>query len=662
MSVSSYAKYEFTSNEQIEALKDYKYDLTGKGQEDKSVYEIMAIDASNYTMEFSDCFCRDDFEWIIPDLSTFIAERVREKSFVCHDAYFTNDVDGSTIEFDIEYNKGTLKIGTRESGESDEAECAEDCCDLSFVITGKLNKFDNRDNITDYIEAMGGYVKESVSKNTDFLICNDVNSNSKKIKKAREFDIPILSELEFISKFCNPYDFCEDESIKAPYDYRVITIDEIQNDSTSQSQSEKKWSTKTAYDGSLVITGYKGNDKSIVIPEYIGKSKVTSIEERAFSPWAKDHRIKSSERAHYYRTVLKQVTIPKSVSNIEQSAFHGCKGLKEVVIKGSVERIKEEVFSDCEKLAQISIAEGLERIDESAFSGCISLTSFDFPSTLKTIGSHAFKDCGFEKVTIPETVTEIEEGAFENCKSLSEASLPEGIEKIENRVFAGCRSLTSFGFPSTLHTIGYEAFYGCGFESLIIPATITEIEERAFENCWMLNTVNIPESLRIISAYAFERCSSLKSVIVPEGVEEIKEYAFDLCGNLEDICLPNTVNVIESCAFKFCTSLKRIELPNKLKKISAGLFYECKSLPEITIPNGVTEIEEYAFEECENLTKIELPESLKKIGVGAFAYCISLKNIAVPEGLEEISRSSIAGCEGLVNKSIQVPDSVRIVE
>lgn len=68
----------------------------------------------------------------------------------------------------------------------------------TFVITGSLEKFTNRDELKEYIEKLGGKVTGSVSKNTDYLINNDVMSGSSKNKKANELGIPILSEEDFI--------------------------------------------------------------------------------------------------------------------------------------------------------------------------------------------------------------------------------------------------------------------------------------------------------------------------------------------------------------------------------------------------------------------------------------------------------------------------------
>ncbi len=71
----------------------------------------------------------------------------------------------------------------------------------TFVITGKLTHFKNRDEIKARIEALGGKVAGSVSKNTHYLINNDVNSTSSKNMTAKSLGIPILSESDFIQTF-----------------------------------------------------------------------------------------------------------------------------------------------------------------------------------------------------------------------------------------------------------------------------------------------------------------------------------------------------------------------------------------------------------------------------------------------------------------------------
>ena len=72
---------------------------------------------------------------------------------------------------------------------------------LTFVITGSLENFTNRKELEDIISHRGGKVSSSVSAKTDYLINNDVTSNSSKNKKARELGIPIISEGGLLEKF-----------------------------------------------------------------------------------------------------------------------------------------------------------------------------------------------------------------------------------------------------------------------------------------------------------------------------------------------------------------------------------------------------------------------------------------------------------------------------
>ena len=65
---------------------------------------------------------------------------------------------------------------------------------LTFVITGTLNTFDNRNQCKDMIESLGGKVAGSVSKNTSYLVNNDITSQSSKNKKAKELSVPIIEE------------------------------------------------------------------------------------------------------------------------------------------------------------------------------------------------------------------------------------------------------------------------------------------------------------------------------------------------------------------------------------------------------------------------------------------------------------------------------------
>lgn len=103
-----------------------------------------------------------------------------------------------------DYNYGMLQrlLDKVTIAEADrQAEVGTRCAGLTFVVTGDVHHFKNRNELKAYIESQGGKVTGSVSKSTSFLINNDVTSTSGKNKKAQELGIQILSEDDFIAKY-----------------------------------------------------------------------------------------------------------------------------------------------------------------------------------------------------------------------------------------------------------------------------------------------------------------------------------------------------------------------------------------------------------------------------------------------------------------------------
>ena len=86
-------------------------------------------------------------------------------------------------------------------GQASSAPTGSGCQGLTFVITGDVHHYKNRNELKAYIESQGGKVTGSVSKSTNFLINNDVESTSGKNQKAKALSIPIISEEDFIARF-----------------------------------------------------------------------------------------------------------------------------------------------------------------------------------------------------------------------------------------------------------------------------------------------------------------------------------------------------------------------------------------------------------------------------------------------------------------------------
>ena len=101
---------------------------------------------------------------------------------------------------------------------------------LGFVVTGKLLKYPNRSALESVILHNGGTIQSTVSTNTNYLINNDINSTSSKNKKAKELNIPIISEQEFIDMLG------DDESATAELSAKVL-MGEVKPANTTKRKS-----------------------------------------------------------------------------------------------------------------------------------------------------------------------------------------------------------------------------------------------------------------------------------------------------------------------------------------------------------------------------------------------------------------------------------------
>ena len=139
------------------------------------------------------------------------------------------------------------------------------------------------------------------------------------------------------------------------------------------------------------------------------------------------------------------------------------------------------------------------------FQECYSLNYVNFLNpNIKKIPANCFDTCGLLSITIPSSVTEIEDGAFYSTFYLERVNLNEGLESIGNRSFENSNSIKELKFPSTLKSIGEKSFYE--------TSSLVKLE--------------LNDGLETIGENAFLGCRSLKSVTIPASVTSIGEKAF----------------------------------------------------------------------------------------------------------------------------------------
>ena len=274
----------------------------------------------------------------------------------------------------------------------------------------------------------------------------------------------------------------------------------------------------------------------IVIPESItyngSKYSVTSIGDWAFS----------------FCSGLTSVTIPNSVTIIGRYAFDGCISLTSVTIPNSVTSIGDYVFIYCTGLTSITIPNSVTSVGDGAFSGCSGLTSITIPNSVTSIGELAFDECsGLTSITIPNSVTSIGDYVLNSCDGIKNTiivndmfvylpktytghySIPENITKIIGGAFENCSGLTSVTIPNSVTSIGGYAFFYCsGLTSVTIPNSVTSIGDWAFSECSGLTSVTIPNSVTSIGDWAFDCCDNLKNVYCySEEVPSTNVWIFD---------------------------------------------------------------------------------------------------------------------------------------
>lgn len=163
---------------------------------------------------------------------------------------------------------------------------------------------------------------------------------------------------------------------------------------------------------------------------------------------------------------LTEIKIPKGVTCIEASAFNGCRSLRHAEIPAGVTAIDYWVFEGCENLTEIVIPEGVTSIGFSAFRGCRKLASIRIPESVTKFGGCIFEGTPWLEqhpddlvivnhvlitykgqdtvLRIPEGVTDIVEGAVNDCSHLEHIIIPDSVTGIGKAAFKKSSGLERF--------------------------------------------------------------------------------------------------------------------------------------------------------------------------------------------------------------------------
>jgi hypothetical protein len=187
---------------------------------------------------------------------------------------------------------------------------------------------------------------------------------------------------------------------------------------------------------------------------------------------------------------LVSVNIPNNGKSIGNYAFFSCSLLDSVTIPNSVTSVGNSVFNYCTSLTSVTIGSGVTKIGKYAFSSCRSLEAINVSSNNNVYASengvlynknktilHRYPAKGTStNFSIPNSVTSIEEFAFEGCTILTSVTIPDSVTIIGNEAFISSTSLTSVTIGSGVNSIGTTAFGLCtNLISITIPKSVRKI-------------------------------------------------------------------------------------------------------------------------------------------------------------------------------------------
>jgi hypothetical protein len=139
----------------------------------------------------------------------------------------------------------------------------------------------------------------------------------------------------------------------------------------------------------------------------------------------------------------------------------------------------------------------------------------------------------------------------------------------------------SFTIPDSVSVIGSGAFNDCrALRHIVIPETVRVIRRNAFAHC-SLESVTIPDSVEEIGDLCFYGCNNLRAIRLSRAIKDLGDAVFSGCSSLETIILPLSLEKIGDGLFMGCMSLKTVYLPNNAKPLRESMFIDCPNLPEI---------------------------------------------------------------------------------
>ena len=291
-------------------------------------------------------------------------------------------------------------------------------------------------------------------------------------------------------------------------------------------------------------------------------------------------------------------------------------------------------------------------LGSQAFKG-EPVTSVVMPNTITKVGLGSFQDCTqLASVTLSTGIAKLQQNMFTNCTSLTEITIPGGITQIPGSFLKGCTALTKLTIldGDGLLDMNANAFVDGGTSALrelyiyhaIDPAKATAMADKPFRGAPALEKVVLGGSVTELNASYFENCPALKTVVFESDVKALGTGVFANTA-IEEITLPEGLTTISSTLFANTKKLRKVTLGSAVDGIDA-LAFQNSAVSEINFPATLTYISEMAFSGTGLSGRLVLPEGLKRIGAQAFANIAGLTELVVPSTTTTIGDGVVMSC------------------
>ena len=331
-------------------------------------------------------------------------------------------------------------------------------------------------------------------------------------------------------------------------------------------------------------------------------------------------------------TALTEFTAPDSLTDIWGYAFKDCTALKSVELN-NVRNLGSGAFMNCTALESVSLSYNMEKLNDHIFDGCASLARIDMPDkpiavSFTVLGGTAYYNnpsnwengvlyadgyliavnadfAALTEYAVKEGTKVIADNAFSGAGysgKVKKITLPDGLYRIGQGAFAKLSNLTEINVPESVRSIGYGAFAATGYDvaanytdgGLYIGNWLVAVENAVRTSFTVKDgTVGVADG-KDTSLFP-SRAQKATQLSLPSSLKYIGTRSFARL-RITELQLPAGLQTLGEGAFASCSWLKTVNLGDcaELESIGAQAFTNA-AITEITIPAGVVSVGELVF-------------------------------------------------------------------